>query len=76
MAWPSMTWPSMTWPTEWLRLVGVWVIVIGIFALLMVLSQSKMDRQDDQLTVVGTVLCLGLVGLCFAWMKVIKKYHL
>jgi DNA-binding helix-hairpin-helix protein with protein kinase domain len=68
--------PQMTWPANWLRLTLVCAIVTGIFALLIALSQSKMDSQDDQLTMVGSILCLGLVGLCFAWLKVIKKYNL
>ncbi len=68
--------PTLTWQTGWVRLLGVWEIVIGVFVLLIALSQSKMNSQDDQLTVVGSILCLGLVGLCFAWVKVIKKYDL
>ena len=72
----SQTGTAITEPTGWLGLVGVWAIVIAIFTLLIMLSQSKMQSQDDQLTVVGTVLCLGLIGLCFVWLKVIKKYNL
>jgi DNA-binding helix-hairpin-helix protein with protein kinase domain len=68
--------PKITWQTGWVRLVTVCAIVIGVFALLISLSQSKMDSQDDQLTIVGTILCLGLVGLCFMWIKVMKKYNL
>lgn len=58
----------------WLRLGGIMVGIGGLFALLTLLSQSKMDSNDMGLTLAGILLCLGLVPLCFIWMKVLKKY--
>lgn len=55
---------------------GVIAIVAVVFALLAFLSSSKMDAAEIQLTVVGIMLCLGLVGVGYFLLKVTEHQNL
>jgi serine/threonine protein kinase len=48
----------------------------GVFALLVLLSRSKMSSDNIELTITGIVLCLGLVGGCFLLAKATDKLNL
>jgi hypothetical protein len=55
---------------------GVIAIVAIVFGLLAFLSSSKMDAAEIQLTVVGIMLCLGLVGVGYFLLKVTEHHNL
>ncbi|MBW4518538.1 MAG: hypothetical protein KME16_02230 [Scytolyngbya sp. HA4215-MV1] len=61
--------PSLPSPQTWIQLGSTIVAIVGGFALLMFLSRTKIDTQDLELSTFGIVLCLGLVMLCFLWIK-------
>jgi DNA-binding helix-hairpin-helix protein with protein kinase domain len=44
-------------------------ILLGLPAMLMQLSDAKMDESDSGLTLVGLTLFIGLVSLCSLWAK-------
>jgi DNA-binding helix-hairpin-helix protein with protein kinase domain len=57
--------------------VGTGIVAIsGVFALLIFLSQSKIDANEIALTTVGVLLSLGLVAIGFLWLKVMDRYNL
>lgn len=51
-------------------------MVTGITSILLaglvLLSRSHLDQEDIQLTIVGVGLFLGLVMVCFLWLKLLK----
>lgn len=55
---------------------GVIALVAVAFGLLAFLSRSQMDAEEIQLTVVGIILCLGLVGVGYFLLKVTENQHL
>jgi hypothetical protein len=57
--------------------VGTGIVAIsGVFALLIFLSQSKINANEIALTTVGVLLSLGLVAIGFLWLKVMDRYNL
>ncbi len=62
---PVTTFPSINWKPLGFILGGI----TSLFAVLMLLSRSRMDSSDISLSLFGIFLCLGLVGLCFLLLR-------
>jgi DNA-binding helix-hairpin-helix protein with protein kinase domain len=67
--------PPHSRPSNWLRLGATMGSIGGGLALLSILSSAHMNEADIQLTAVGVLLCLGLVGIALLWLKVLKQHH-
>lgn len=68
--------PASTSPAaDWSKFGTAAVLLVGVFTLLIFLSRSKVDTSEIELTVVGVLLCLGLVAIGFLWQKVIDKLN-
>ncbi len=50
-------------------------IAITLAMGLILLSRSQMNREDIQLTLVGVSLFLGLVMVCFLWLKLLNQQN-
>lgn len=50
-------------------------IAIALVMGLVLLSRSQMSREDIQLTLVGVSLFLGLVMVCFVWLKLLNQQN-
>ncbi|WP_448564090.1 protein kinase domain-containing protein [Trichothermofontia sp.] len=58
----------------WLKQLGMITgSTVIIFGGLLLLSRSQLDREDIQLTIVGVGLFLGLVLVCFLWLKLLQQ---
>ena len=51
--------------TRWSRFGGVMSLGSGLLAVLVLLSKSYIEPENLGSTVVGSILCMGLVALCF-----------
>jgi DNA-binding helix-hairpin-helix protein with protein kinase domain len=60
----------------WVQFTGAIVSVGTVLTLFAVLSESKLDQNTVELTIVGIMLCLGLVALCVLWTRVFKLDNL
>jgi hypothetical protein len=65
--------PAIDYQKSWVRGGTVLSIAAGLFTLLLLLSKSKIHQNDLGLTAVGIFLCLGLLAVCFFWIKVGKQ---
>ncbi|UBF23730.1 hypothetical protein K9N68_18370 [Kovacikia minuta CCNUW1] len=75
---PARTIQAPITPTPSINLatVGVGIAAVsGLFALLMFLSQSKIDTNEIGLTLVGVLLSVGLVAIGFLWLRVMDRYN-
>jgi DNA-binding helix-hairpin-helix protein with protein kinase domain len=59
--------------TGWARPATVIGILASVLVLLVFLSKSKIDSHDTGLTSVGILLFLGLIAICFLWIRVLGK---
>ncbi|MGA7935601.1 MAG: hypothetical protein WCA35_18775, partial [Kovacikia sp.] len=72
----TQTSPSSSRSSLSLVTVGTGIVAVsGVFALLIFLSQSKIDANEIGLTVVGVLLSLGLVAIGFLWLRVMDRYN-
>lgn len=67
------TLPSAAQLQPWLKLGGTITAIVAGFSLLMFLSRTQIDTQELELSSFGIVLCLGLVLICFLWLKLFDR---
>ncbi|MGI0484756.1 helix-hairpin-helix domain-containing protein [Pantanalinema rosaneae CENA516] len=70
--------PPLQRSIDWGRVgtaAGAIAVIAATFGLLAFLSRSQMDTAEIQLTIVGIMLCLGLVGVGYFLLKVTEHQN-
>jgi DNA-binding helix-hairpin-helix protein with protein kinase domain len=70
---PSISTSSPWIKRPWVRLGGIAGILVGLFSILVWLSQSQLEGEEMGLTLVGGGLCFGLIVFCLILVNLTQK---